>query len=142
MYMLKKDQDLKKVEEEELFQIKAMKLFQACQCRSPIKILTNGLMVPGSRNPMWGDEFNFSVDELPVKVLIKCFGNLEFLGSVTIPVDGEGQTGALWHPLSSSPGQPDLATRFWWLWGGAYRVLEGCFRAQCGVKQTIGCRKA
>lgn len=27
-------------------------------------------MVPGSRNPMWGEEFNFSVDELPVKVLI------------------------------------------------------------------------
>lgn len=25
-------------------------------------------MVPGSRNPMWGEEFNFSVDELPVKV--------------------------------------------------------------------------
>ncbi|PWA67870.1 NSF attachment protein [Artemisia annua] len=29
----------------------------------------NGIsMVPGSRNPMWGEEFNFSVDELPVKV--------------------------------------------------------------------------
>lgn len=25
-------------------------------------------MVPGSRNPMWGEEFNFSVDELPVEV--------------------------------------------------------------------------
>lgn len=25
-------------------------------------------MIPGSRNPMWGEEFNFSVDELPVKV--------------------------------------------------------------------------
>lgn len=25
-------------------------------------------MVPGSRNPMWGEEFNFSVDELPVQV--------------------------------------------------------------------------
>ncbi|KAL0377012.1 UNVERIFIED_CONTAM: BAG-associated GRAM protein 1 [Sesamum calycinum] len=24
-------------------------------------------MVPGSRNPMWGEEFNFSVDELPVE---------------------------------------------------------------------------
>ncbi|PSS34833.1 BAG-associated GRAM protein, partial [Actinidia chinensis var. chinensis] len=24
-------------------------------------------MVPGSRNPMWGEEFNFSVDELPVQ---------------------------------------------------------------------------
>lgn len=26
-------------------------------------------MVPGSRNPMWGEEFNFSVDELPVTVI-------------------------------------------------------------------------
>lgn len=25
-------------------------------------------MVPGSRNPMWGEEFNFSADELPVEV--------------------------------------------------------------------------
>ncbi|XP_047178045.1 BAG-associated GRAM protein 1-like [Vigna umbellata] len=25
-------------------------------------------MVPGSRKPMWGEEFNFSVDELPVQV--------------------------------------------------------------------------
>ncbi|RVW34271.1 hypothetical protein CK203_093010 [Vitis vinifera] len=27
-------------------------------------------MVPGSRNPMWGEEFNFSVDDLPVKVAL------------------------------------------------------------------------
>ncbi|KAF5197507.1 Bag-associated gram protein [Thalictrum thalictroides] len=27
-------------------------------------------MVPGSRNPMWGEEFNFFVDELPVQVKI------------------------------------------------------------------------
>ncbi|GAY44785.1 hypothetical protein CUMW_084480 [Citrus unshiu] len=26
-------------------------------------------MVPGSRYPMWGEEFNFSVDELPVQLL-------------------------------------------------------------------------
>lgn len=25
-------------------------------------------MIPGSRNPMWGEEFDFSVDELPVQV--------------------------------------------------------------------------
>lgn len=29
-------------------------------------------MVPGSRNPMWGEEFNFSVDELPVEVFVSC----------------------------------------------------------------------
>ena len=27
-------------------------------------------MVPGSRNPMWGEEFNFAVEELPVEVVI------------------------------------------------------------------------
>lgn len=27
-------------------------------------------MVPGSRNPMWGEEFNFSVDDLPVEVFV------------------------------------------------------------------------
>lgn len=26
-------------------------------------------MVPGSRNPMWGEEFNFSLPQLPVNVL-------------------------------------------------------------------------
>lgn len=29
-------------------------------------------MVPASRNPMWGEEFNFFVDELPVQVDILC----------------------------------------------------------------------
>lgn len=32
-------------------------------------------MVPGSRNPMWGEEFNFSVDELPVQVAIVLFNS-------------------------------------------------------------------
>ena len=27
-------------------------------------------MVPGLRNPMWGEEFNFAVEELPVEVVI------------------------------------------------------------------------
>lgn len=30
-------------------------------------------MVPGSRNPLWGEEFNFSVEELPVQVVIRPF---------------------------------------------------------------------
>ena len=44
-------------------------------------------MVPGSRNPMWGEEFNFSVDELPVKVLTECFGNLECIGYRKLQLD-------------------------------------------------------
>ena len=30
-------------------------------------------MVPGSRNPMWGEEFNFAVEELPVEVVIMIY---------------------------------------------------------------------
>ena len=38
-----------------------LRIYLCCCCSS---------MVPGSRNPMWGEEFNFSVDELPVQVYI------------------------------------------------------------------------
>nr|XP_023893629.1 bifunctional L-3-cyanoalanine synthase/cysteine synthase D2-like [Quercus suber]POE59599.1 bifunctional l-3-cyanoalanine synthase/cysteine synthase d2 [Quercus suber] len=31
------------------------------------------LMVPGSRNPLWGEEFNFAAEELPVEVVIMIY---------------------------------------------------------------------
>ena len=34
------------------------------------------------------------------------------LGSVVVPVESEGQTGAVWHTLDSTSGQVPLVTNF------------------------------
>uniref|UniRef100_A0A0D9VI41 C2 domain-containing protein n=1 Tax=Leersia perrieri TaxID=77586 RepID=A0A0D9VI41_9ORYZ len=67
-------------------------------------------MVPSSRNPLWGEEFNFLVRELPVEVIITMYDwdilcKCKVIGSVTVTVLGEDKTGATWFDLDSKSGQ-------------------------------------
>uniref|UniRef100_A0A0E0G9L3 C2 domain-containing protein n=1 Tax=Oryza nivara TaxID=4536 RepID=A0A0E0G9L3_ORYNI len=67
-------------------------------------------MVPSSRNPLWGEEFNFLVRELPVEVTITMYDwdtvcKCKVIGSVTVAVLGEDETGATWFDLDSKSGQ-------------------------------------
>ncbi|XP_062221084.1 BAG-associated GRAM protein 1-like isoform X2 [Phragmites australis] len=73
-------------------------------------------MVPSHRNPLWGEEFNFLVEQLPVEVTITIYDwdtacKCKVIGSVTIAVLSEDETGASWYDLDSKFGQICLLLR-------------------------------
>ncbi|KAK8471697.1 hypothetical protein PHAVU_003G296600 [Phaseolus vulgaris] len=67
-------------------------------------------MIHGSRHPLWGEDFNFCVHELPVQINVAIYDwNVVArsipLGSVSVAVKSECRTVEAWHTLESPSGQ-------------------------------------
>ncbi|KAL6634009.1 hypothetical protein ACP70R_026680 [Stipagrostis hirtigluma subsp. patula] len=88
-------------------------------------------MVPSLKNPLWGEEFNFLVEQLPVEVTITIYDwdtvcKCKVIGSVTIAVLSEDETGASWYELDSKFGQICLRLRSTKVFPDYDSVLDEC----------------
>ncbi|RLN07870.1 C2 and GRAM domain-containing protein [Panicum miliaceum] len=99
-------------------------------------------MVPSPRNPLWGEEFNFLVDQLPVEVTITIYDwdtacKCKVIGSVTIAVLCEDETGASWYELDSKFGQICLRLRSTKAFPDSDSSFEECTGAESPRKMVL-----
>ncbi|CAO2046506.1 unnamed protein product [Urochloa humidicola] len=99
-------------------------------------------MVPSPRNPLWGEEFNFLVDQLPVEVTITIYDwdtvcKCKVIGSVTIAVLSEDETGANWYELNSKFGQICLRLHSTKAFPDSDSFLEECTGVESPRKMTL-----
>ncbi|KAH7293822.1 hypothetical protein KP509_28G044200 [Ceratopteris richardii] len=71
-------------------------------------------LVQGSRNPMWGEEFDFFIEKLPTQISLAIYDwdiirSSTILGSMMLEIKEEGNTDPLWYTLDST-GQVCLRT--------------------------------
>ncbi|CAL4886823.1 unnamed protein product [Urochloa decumbens] len=99
-------------------------------------------MVPSPRNPLWGEEFNFLVDQLPVEVTITIYDwdtvcKCKVIGSVTIAVLSEDETGASWYELDSKFGQICLRLHSTKAFPDSDSFFEECTGVESPRKMTL-----